>query len=102
MSSNFHSDGTLFIVSGPSGAGKTTLIQRARHQLQPIGIELYFSVSHTTRRMRAGEVVGQSYHFVTDEAIGDMIGREEFLEWAHVHAHRYGTSRSEVMEKLRE
>ena len=52
MSSNFHSDGTLFIVSGPSGAGKTTLIQNVRNQLGPIGIELYFSVSHTTRRPR--------------------------------------------------
>lgn len=102
MSSNFHSDGTLFIVSGPSGAGKTTLIQRVREQLQPIGIELYFSVSHTTRRARAGEVEGKSYYFVSEEEFTRMIDAGEFLEWAHVHAHRYGTSRSEVMEKLRE
>ena len=102
MSSNFHSDGTLFIVSGPSGAGKTTLIQRVRDQLQPLGIELYFSVSHTTRKMRAGEVPGRSYHFVEAGEFDRMVERGEFLEWAHVHAHRYGTSRAEVIQRLRE
>ena len=102
MSSNFHSDGTLFIVSGPSGAGKTTLIQRVRDQLQPLGIELYFSVSHTTRKMRAGEVHGRSYHFVEAGEFDRMVERGEFLEWAHVHAHRYGTSRAEVIQRLRE
>jgi len=101
MSSNFHSDGTLFIVSGPSGAGKTTLIQSVRHHLQQVGIELYFSVSHTTRRARTGEIPGQSYHFATDVEFNDMVGRGEFLEWAHVHAHRYGTSRAEVVDRLR-
>jgi guanylate kinase len=101
MSSNFHPDGTLFIVSGPSGAGKTTLITNVRDQLQPLGIELYFSVSHTTRRPRAGEEPGKSYHFVEAEEFQAMIGRGEFLEWAHVHAHRYGTSRAEVVDRLR-
>lgn len=101
MSSNFHPDGTLFIVSGPSGAGKTTLIRGVRDQLQPLGIELYFSVSHTTRSPRAGEVPGMSYHYVTTEEFQAMVGRGEFLEWAHVHAHRYGTSRAEVVERLR-
>ena len=102
MSSNFHSDGTLFIVSGPSGAGKTTLIQNVRRQLRPLGIELYFSVSHTTRQPRAGEVPGVSYHFVEAEQFQAMVERGEFLEWAHVHAHRYGTSRAEVVERLRQ
>jgi guanylate kinase len=101
MSSNFHSDGTLFIVSGPSGAGKTTLIQRVRQQLSPLGIELYFSVSHTTRRARTGEIPGVSYHFVETEEFSRMVGAGEFLEWAHVHAHRYGTSRAEVIGRLR-
>ncbi|MEO8379431.1 MAG: guanylate kinase [Acidobacteriota bacterium] len=101
MSSNFHSDGTLFIVSGPSGAGKTTLIQGVRNQLQKVGIELYFSVSHTTRRARTGEIPGQSYHFAADGEFDLMVQRGEFLEWAHVHAHRYGTSRAEVVERLR-
>lgn len=101
MSSNFHSDGTLFIVSGPSGAGKTTLIQGVRSQLQQVGIELYFSVSHTTRRARTGEIPGQSYHFAADDEFSGMVDRKEFLEWAYVHAHRYGTSRAEVVERLR-
>jgi guanylate kinase len=102
MSSNFHSDGTLFIVSGPSGAGKTTLINSVREQLSTIGIELYFSVSHTTRRARTGEFPGISYHFVSDGEFDGMVARGEFLEWAHVHAHRYGTSRAEVVQRLRD
>ena len=102
MSSNFHSDGTLFIVSGPSGAGKTTLIREVRQHLTAIGIEVYFSVSHTTRRPRTGEIPGISYHFVEDAEFTAMIEGGEFLEWAHVHAHRYGTSRAEVIDRLRQ
>jgi len=100
MSSNFHSDGTLFIVSGPSGAGKTTLINRVREQLEPIGIKLHFSVSHTTRKPRPGEVDGKSYYFVAPEKFASMIDRGEFLEWAHVHEQRYGTSKDEVVKRL--
>ncbi len=100
MSSNFHSDGTLFIVSGPSGAGKTTLIERVRQQLEPIGISLYFSVSHTTRKPRTGEVDGKSYHFVSQQQFQGMVERGEFLEWAHVHEQRYGTSKGEVVGRL--
>lgn len=100
MSSNFHSDGTLFIVSGPSGAGKTTLINKVREQLEPIGIKLHFSVSHTTRKPRNGEVEGKSYYFVSPEKFASMIDRREFLEWAHVHEQRYGTSKDEVVKRL--
>jgi guanylate kinase len=100
MSSNFHSDGTLFIVSGPSGAGKTTLINRVREQLEPINIKLYFSVSHTTRKPRHGEVEGKNYYFVSPEKFSSMIDRGEFLEWAHVHEQRYGTSKAEVVSRL--
>jgi guanylate kinase len=100
MSSNFHSDGTLFIVSGPSGAGKTTLINKVREQLEPINIRLYFSVSHTTRKPRPGEVEGKNYYFVTPEKFSSMIERGEFLEWAHVHEQRYGTSKAEVVSRL--
>ncbi|MEO6259813.1 MAG: guanylate kinase [Thermoanaerobaculia bacterium] len=100
MSSNFHPDGTLFIVSGPSGAGKTTLIEEVRRQLEPIGITLYFSVSHTTRAMRAGEVDGRDYHFVSLQQFGEMDGRGEFIECAVVHEHRYGTSKREVVARL--
>jgi guanylate kinase len=100
MSSNFHPDGTLFIVSGPSGAGKTTLINRVRDQLSPIGINLHFSVSHTTRSRREGEDEGRSYYFVSDHDFAQMVERREFLEWAHVHAHWYGTSKTEVLSRL--
>ncbi len=101
MSSNFHADGTLFIVSGPSGAGKTTLINRVREQLKLLHIELYFSVSHTTRRARAGEVHGRNYYFVTHDEFRHMIDTGEFLEWAHVHEQLYGTSKLEVVTRLR-
>jgi guanylate kinase len=100
MSSNFHSDGTLFIVSGPSGAGKTTLIDRVRASLRPLSIELYFSVSHTTRQPRAGEVAGTSYYYVSEERFRGMVEGGEFLEHAHVHANWYGTSRAEVSGRL--
>lgn len=101
MSSNFHPDGTLFIISGPSGAGKTTLINRVREQLEPIGITLYFSVSHTTRNIRGGEVNGSSYHFVSHDHFAQMVERGEFIEHAFVHEQRYGTSKGEVLSRLK-
>ena len=100
MSSNFHPDGTLFIVSGPSGAGKTTLINRVREQLEPIGIKLYFSVSHTTRSPRHGECDGVNYYYVSSVAFEAMVGKGEFLEHAHVHEQQYGTSKAEVIGRL--
>lgn len=99
-SSNFHSDGTLFIVSGPSGAGKTTLINSVRNQLEPIGIKLYFSVSHTTRKARSGEKEGVNYYYLAPERFEEMARAGEFLEHAHVHANRYGTSKAEVVSRL--
>ena len=101
MSSNFHADGTLFIVSGPSGAGKTTLINKVREQLRPLGLELYFSVSHTTRRPRQGEVEGKNYYYISDEIFRRMVANGEFLEWAFVHEQLYGTSKLEVQTRLR-
>jgi guanylate kinase len=100
MSSNFHSDGTLFIVSGPSGAGKTTLINAVRAKLRPLGIELYFSVSHTTRKPRQGEQDGVNYHYVSEEDFLAMVARGEFLEYARVHEQLYGTSKAEVVFRL--
>lgn len=97
---NFHPDGTLFIVSGPSGAGKTTLIEKAREELAAIGLQLHFSVSHTTRAPRKGERDGEAYYFVDQPAFEAMTARGEFIEWARVHGGLYGTSRKEVESRL--
>jgi guanylate kinase len=92
--------GELFILSAPSGAGKTTLIQSLLNGgfARFGGIE--FSVSHTTRTPRQGEVDGADYHFIDHATFLDMITAESFLEWAHVHDHYYGTSRDEVTPRL--
>jgi len=90
--------GNLFIVSSPSGGGKTTLIRRLI--ADPPGAQLHFSVSHTTRPMRAGEKDGREYHFVTDERFRKMVSRRAFLEHNVVHGRRYGTSRAEVLPHL--
>jgi guanylate kinase len=90
--------GDLFIVSSPSGGGKTTLI---RHLLtDPPGAPLHFSVSHTTRPMRSGESNGREYHFVTVEEFQRMVQRDEFLEHNEVHDNIYGTSKAEVLPRL--
>jgi guanylate kinase len=90
--------GDLFIVSSPSGGGKTTLIRRLLED--PPGAPLHFSVSHTTRPMRAGERDGREYHFVTVEEFQRMVQRDEFLEHNEVHDNIYGTSRAEVLPRL--
>lgn len=89
--------GDLFIVSSPSGGGKTTLISKllTRH-----AGDLHFSVSHTTRPRRNGEVDGREYHFVSPKDFRGMIGRDEFLEWAEVHGNLYGSARKEVLPRL--
>jgi guanylate kinase len=78
----------LFVVTAPSGTGKTTLIRRLLADLP--GID--FSVSYTTRPMRPGETEGVDYHFVERAVFDRMVARGEFLEWAEVHGQRYGTS----------
>ena len=90
--------GDLFIVSSPSGGGKTTLIRRLLEN--PPGAPPHFSVSHTTRAMRKGETDGREYHFVSAEAFGKMARNDEFLEHNEVHGHIYGTSRGEVLPHL--
>jgi len=88
--------GQLFIVSAPSGAGKTSLVHALLGRLSGIAV----SVSHTTRRIRAGEVEGRDYHFVDVEAFRAMIARDDFLEHALVFGNYYGTSRSGVAAAL--
>lgn len=93
--------GILFIVSSPSGGGKTTLIKRAMAELGAAGGgETYFSVSHTTRPPRPGELDGRDYHFVDRAAFDAMRSAGAFLEWAEYAGHLYGTSRSEVEGRL--
>ncbi|HRC84846.1 MAG TPA: guanylate kinase [Thermoanaerobaculia bacterium] len=92
--------GDLFILSAPSGAGKTTLIQRllAGNLLGPERIA--FSVSYTTRRPRPGETHGLDYHFTDQETFERLVAAGELLEWAQVHGQYYGTARSEVQPRL--
>lgn len=91
-------NGELFILSAPSGAGKTTLI---RGLLAEVGDgSIHFSVSHTTRDPRHGEVDGRDYHFISEKRFRQMIAEDEFLEWAQVHSNYYGTSKAEVLQRL--
>ena len=88
--------GELFILSAPSGAGKTTLVHRAMDLLD--GVE--FSISHTTRRPRQNEENGVDYHFVESDAFAAMVAENRFLEWAQVHGNSYGTSVEEVLPRI--
>ncbi|MFA4029483.1 MAG: hypothetical protein GDYSWBUE_000481 [Candidatus Fervidibacterota bacterium] len=88
--------GRLFVVSGPSGVGKGTLLKLVLPTLPNV----LYSVSVTTRPKRHGEVDGRDYFFVTEEQFKRMVEDGEFLEWAHVHGHMYGTPRRWVEEKL--
>lgn len=81
----------LLVVSGPSGVGKTTLI-RAILERHP---EIKFSISHTTRPPRPGEVEGVDYHFVSEAEFSRLLKKKAFVEWAIVHGYRYGTSKDE-------
>ncbi|HEY1405107.1 MAG TPA: guanylate kinase [Spirochaetota bacterium] len=80
------------VISAPSGAGKTTLIR----ELMRKDLRIAFSVSTTTRPRREGEVEGKSYYYIDDETFRGMIDDNQFLEWAKVHSHYYGTSRKEI------
>jgi len=82
--------GLLFVVSAPSGTGKTTLC-RAMVRIFP---ELHYSISYTTRPPRPGDADGRDYYFVSPEVFQEMINRDEFAEWAEIYGYRYGTSRS--------
>lgn len=82
----------LFVVSGPSGVGKGTLVSLLRDKRPNLGL----TVSATTRSPRPGEVDGVAYYFLSDEEFKKRVDAGEFLEWAHVHGHCYGTLKSEV------
>jgi guanylate kinase len=88
--------GVLFVLSSPSGAGKST-IARMLLEADPA---IAMSVSVTTRPMRPGEVDGKDYHFVDVARFKEMVAAGEFLEWAHVFDHRYGTPKAPVEQML--
>jgi len=83
----------LLIISSPSGAGKTTLCRRLTAEFP----RFQLSVSHTTRRPRAGETHGREYYFVDDPTFDAMVDTHQFVEWAQVHQNRYGTARNEIV-----
>ncbi len=89
-------NGTLYIISAPSGAGKTSLISKLLETLD--GAEM--AVSHTTRKPREGEVNGKHYHFVSADAFLDGVHNGDFLEHANVFGNHYGTSRQAVDDLL--
>jgi guanylate kinase len=89
--------GQLFVISAPSGAGKTSLV-RALLEMRP---NLVVSVSHTTRSPRTQEVDGRDYHFVTPGQFHELVGQKAFLEHASVFDNFYGTGRAQIDEKLK-
>ena len=90
--------GNLFVVAAPSGAGKSSLVKA----LMEVDARVRPSVSHTTRPPRGQEKHGREYFFVSDEEFDQMVQANSFLEWAHVHGQRYGTSRKAIEERIAE
>ena len=88
--------GTLFIVTAPSGAGKTSLVNELLHQIK----NLLVSVSHTTRPIRPGESNGKNYHFIDERRFLSMLSNGDFLETADVYGYKYGTSSKWVSAEL--
>lgn len=91
------SKGVIFILSAPSGAGKTTLIKR----LRKVFPDLKLSISYTTRKPRSGEIPGQDYFFVAQKKFELMRTKGEFVEWANVHGNLYGTPQRPLEKSIR-
>ena len=88
--------GNLFVVAAPSGAGKSSLVKA----LMELDARVQPAVSHTTRPPRGQEKHGREYFFLSPDEFDGMVLRNSFLEWAHVHGHRYGTSRHAIEERI--
>ena len=88
--------GILFIISAPSGTGKTTLCKQLSTNLPG----LWHSISYTTRNPRPSEMHGREYYFIKEDSFREMIARNEFVEWAQVYGHLYGTPRKSLTEKI--
>ena len=89
-------DGIMLILSSPSGAGKTTLVK-----LLSKNKDFHISISHTTRKPRANEIQDEDYHFVNNDEFKDLIKKNEFLEYAEVFNHFYGTTKTPVINNLK-
>jgi guanylate kinase len=94
MMENF--PGNLFVVAAPSGAGKSSLVKA----LMELDAKVRPSVSHTTRAPRGQEKHGREYYFVSEPEFDQMVSSNAFLEWAHVHGYRYGTSRKAIEDRI--
>lgn len=94
---DYRREGIFFVVTGPSGVGKTTLMEKLLGRDEGLS----YSVSHTTRKRRPNEVDGEDYYFVGEEEFCGIKNEGGFLEWAEIYGDYYGTSRSEI-EKIRE
>jgi guanylate kinase len=92
-----HRRGLMFILSSPSGTGKTTIARR----LLDHDADIRMSVSVTTRPIRPGEVDGRDYHFASQDEFDRMVEAEEFMEWAHVFGHSYGTPKAQIRAGLK-
>ena len=88
--------GILFIISAPSGTGKTTLCKQLTTNIPG----LWHSISYTTRKPRSGEEHGHEYFFTDEPTFQSMIDRHEFVEWARVYGHLYGTPRKTLADKI--
>ena len=88
--------GNVYVLSAPSGTGKSTLAKRLVNQVA----DLNFSVSFTTRKPRPGEVHGKDYFFVDDATFDRMVAEDGFVEWVHVYDRRYGTGKAWIQDRL--
>ena len=89
-------NGNLIVISGPSGVGKSTLVKQLREKLP----DLQFSISCTTRQPRAGEMDAREYYFLNESDFEQKVEAGEFLEYAGIFKHRYGTLKSEVLNRI--
>lgn len=88
--------GNLFVVAAPSGAGKSSLVKA----LLELDAHVQLSVSHTTRAPRGQEKHGREYFFTSNQDFDSMVANNAFVEWAHVHSYRYGTSKKAIEERM--
>lgn len=89
--------GKLFVITGPSGAGKDSVIQQSRE----LGQDFETIITTSTREMRPGEAEGAPYHFISREAFEESIEKGDFLEWAEVYGNLYGSTKAEVEDALK-